>query len=321
MVLLFLNAYLQLQVIKDQLVRNNNASVINDLTNHPLTVFIPACWLKVRISSGWASLTFPTRVPVDQRAGHGGGAQTVEPPGSVMAPSQTAGRSQGQPHLHCAAAPTQQPLEQWPWADEAPDTGVTLTVPTHDPGLLWPPCRPPHHSTQRKISVNPASPGQPIKISVTGKSEGKYKIHFIFCHYDVFHFSEDYLRNKLLRSASEDGLNIPSTPEFSFDGNLTNSPGYPVLNRRSSRIVSPTSPASESSSYQGSMPGSGRSEQDSYTTHSERSFAAQKQDQQRKYFHSTAISDPVRGANRDDLEEALLRTGYFLPEYKHWTKM
>ena len=32
--------------------------------------------------------------------------------------------------------------------------------------------------------------------------------------------SEDYLRNKLLRSASEEGLNIPSTPEFSCDGNL-----------------------------------------------------------------------------------------------------
>lgn len=80
--------------------------------------------------------------------------------------------------------------------------------------------------------------------------------------------------------------------------------------------MSPTSPASESSSYQGSMPGSGRSEQDSYTTHSERSFA-DKQDQ-RKYY-TAAINDPPpgRGANRDDLEEALLRTGYFLPEYKH----
>ena len=141
-------------------------------------------------------------------------------------------------------------------------------------------------------------------------------------------FSEDYLRNKLLRSASEEGLNIPSTPEFSFDGNLSNSP-YPVLNRRGSRIVSP---ASESSSYQGSIPGSGRSEQDSYTTQSERSFTdrdrttgGQKTDP-RKYFTDGGGGGPsqgrVQGRNtaRDDLEEALLRTGlsgYFLPEYKH----
>jgi len=143
--------------------------------------------------------------------------------------------------------------------------------------------------------------------------------------------SEDYLRNKLLRSASEEGLNIPSTPEFSFDGNLSNSP-YPVLNRRGSRIVSP---ASESSSYQGSIPGSGRSEQDSYTTQSERSFTdnrdnrtagdRQKTDP-RKYFTDGGGPGPsggrVQGRNtaRDDLEEALLRTGlsgYFLPEYKH----
>ena len=58
-----------------------------------------------------------------------------------------------------------------------------------------------------------------------------------------------------------------------------------MLNRRGS-------PASESS-YQGSVPGSGRSEQDSFTTQSERSY------------------------HRTELEEALLRTGYFLPEYKH----
>ena len=96
-------------------------------------------------------------------------------------------------------------------------------------------------------------------------------------------------------------MNIPSTPEFSFDGNLSNSP-YPVLNRRSSRLVSPTSPASESSSYQGSIPGSARSEQDSYTSRSERSYHGGAD--QRKY-------------SRTELEEALLRTGYFLPEYKH----
>lgn len=125
--------------------------------------------------------------------------------------------------------------------------------------------------------------------------------------------SEDYLRNKLLRSASEEGLNIPSTPEFSFDGNLSNSP-FPVLDRRGSRIVSPTSPASESSSYQGSIPGSGRSEQDSYTTHSERSYNGNKE--QRKYF-GTGLSEGSRNSTREDLEEALLRTGYFLPEYKH----
>ena len=100
------------------------------------------------------------------------------------------------------------------------------------------------------------------------------------------------MRNKLLRSASDEGLNIPSTPEFSFDGNLSHSP-YPVLNRRGS-------PASESSSYQGSIPGSGRSEPESYTTHSERSYPG-----------------PARTNNRTELEEALLRTGYFLPEYKH----
>jgi len=134
--------------------------------------------------------------------------------------------------------------------------------------------------------------------------------------------SEDYLRNKLLRSASEDGLNIPSTPEFSFDGNLSNSP-YPVLNRRGSRIVSPASPASESSSYQGSIPGSGRSEQDSYTTHSERSeIRSYHGKQQPKYFSEGANSrDRGRStSNREELEEALLRTGlsgYFMPEYKH----
>lgn len=143
--------------------------------------------------------------------------------------------------------------------------------------------------------------------------------------------SEDYLRNKLLRSASEDGLNIPSTPEFSFDGNLSNSP-FPVLNRRASRsrLVSPQSPASESSSYQASMPGSGRSEQDSYTTHSERSYhgghaaAAAKEaaaaDRRQKYFSEGGHQGRGHGgpAGRDaELEEALLRTGYFLPEYKH----
>ena len=108
------------------------------------------------------------------------------------------------------------------------------------------------------------------------------------------------MRNKLLRSASDEGLNIPSTPEFSFDGNLSHHSPYPVLNRRGSRLVSPTSPASESSSYQGSIPGSGRSEPESYTTHSEPSYQG-----------------PARTNNRTELEEALLRTGYFLPEYKH----
>ena len=112
------------------------------------------------------------------------------------------------------------------------------------------------------------------------------------------------MRTKLLRSASDEGLNIPSTPEFSFDGNLSHSP-YPVLNRRGSRLVSPTSPASESSSYQGSIPGSGRSEPDSYTTHSERSY------------HGPGATLSSRTNNRTELEEALLRTGYFLPEYKH----
>ena len=45
-----------------------------------------------------------------------------------------------------------------------------------------------------------------------------------------------------------------------------------------------------------------RSEQDSYTTHSERSFGRDK-DQQRKYFPS--------GQNAAHME------GYFMPEYKH----
>jgi hypothetical protein len=66
-------------------------------------------------------------------------------------------------------------------------------------------------------------------------------------------FSEDYLRSKLLRSASEEGLNIPSTPEFSFDGNLEGGGAGPAYRRQSSRLVSPTSPVSESeSSYHGS---------------------------------------------------------------------
>ena len=144
---------------------------------------------------------------------------------------------------------------------------------------------------------------------------------------DVCFCSEDYLRSKLLRSASEEGLNIPSTPEFSFDGNLSNSP-YPVLNRRTgSRIVSPTSAASESSSYQASMPGSGRSEQpsDSFTTHSgrsERSYgpASQPDPESRQKYTEYRGGEP--GVQRPrpgdaELSEALLRTGYFLPEYKH----
>ena len=49
-----------------------------------------------------------------------------------------------------------------------------------------------------------------------------------------------------------------------------------------------------------------RSEQDSYTTHSERSF--NKEQQQRKYFSS--------GQENPDVEE-LIRAGYFMPEYKH----
>ena len=61
--------------------------------------------------------------------------------------------------------------------------------------------------------------------------------------------SEDYLRSKLLRSASEEGLNIPSTPEFSCDGNLSSSP-FPALERGGSRALSPASPPSETSSYQ-----------------------------------------------------------------------
>ena len=140
--------------------------------------------------------------------------------------------------------------------------------------------------------------------------------------------SEDYLRSKLLRSASEEGLNIPSTPEFSFDGNISNSP-YPVLNRRTgSRIVSPTSAASESSSYQASMPGSGRSEQhsDSFTTHSgrsERSYgpgpASQPDPESRPVYTEYRGGEPGHRPRPGDAElsEALLRTGYFLPEYKH----
>lgn len=129
--------------------------------------------------------------------------------------------------------------------------------------------------------------------------------------------SEDYLRNKLLRSASEEGLNIPSTPEFSCDGNLSSSP-FPVLDRGGSRALSPASPASETSSYQASMPGSARSEPDSYTTHSERSYPGPQQPKDRKYFSSGLPPEsPGRPSTRAELEEALLRTGYFLPEYKH----
>ena len=92
-----------------------------------------------------------------------------------------------------------------------------------------------------------------------------------------------------------------------------------MLNRRTgSRIVSPTSAASESSSYQASMPGSGRSEQDSFTTHSGRSersygpgLASAESESRHKY------REPVPRPGDAELSEALLRTGYFLPEYKH----
>jgi len=161
--------------------------------------------------------------------------------------------------------------------------------------------------TQRAGS-RPRSPGTPLYSKDLGLSEpGKAPTQ------DASD-SEDYLRNKLMRSASDEGLNIPSTPEFSFDGNLSTSP-YPVLDRRGSRVVSPTSPASESSSYQAS----GRSEQDSYTTHSERSYPGRAHvpgqvtsDGGRKYF----TSDSERARNTE-LEETLLRTGYYMPEYKH----
>ena len=84
---------------------------------------------------------------------------------------------------------------------------------------------------------------------------------------------------------------------------------------RGSRLVSPQSPASESSSYQGSIPGSGRSEPDSYThTESEQSYNGNKE--QRKYFTS-GLSEGARKSGSEELEEALLRTGYFMPEYKH----
>ena len=131
--------------------------------------------------------------------------------------------------------------------------------------------------------------------------------------------SEDYLRSKLLRSASEEGLNIPSTPEFSCDGNLSSSPFPAGLERGGSRALSPTSPASETSSYQASIPGSGRSEPDSYTTHSERSYQGGGGLKERsKYFpQGLAQESPARPSTRQELEEALLRTGYFLPEYKH----
>lgn len=126
--------------------------------------------------------------------------------------------------------------------------------------------------------------------------------------------SEDYLRSGLLQSASDEGLNIPSTPEFSFDGNLSSSP-FPQLGR----ARSPQSPASESSSYQGSIPGSGRSEQDSYThTESEQSYNGNKEP--RKYFTSgRGAEHKQQGGNSgsEELEDALLRTGYFMPEYKH----
>jgi len=133
--------------------------------------------------------------------------------------------------------------------------------------------------------------------------------------------SEDYLRSKLLRSASEEGLNIPSTPEFSCDGNLSSSP-FPALERGGSRALSPASPPSETSSYQASIPGSGRSEPDSYTTHSERSYPGPHGNgghaKERKYFGSGLPPEsPGRPSTRAELEEALLRTGYFLPEYKH----
>jgi hypothetical protein len=51
-----------------------------------------------------------------------------------------------------------------------------------------------------------------------------------------------------------------------------------------------------------------RSEQDSYTTQSERSFNREGKEEPRKYFNS-AQSNP-------DVED-LIRAGYFMPEYKH----
>lgn len=87
--------------------------------------------------------------------------------------------------------------------------------------------------------------------------------------------------------------------------------------------LSPQSPPSDESSYQGSIPGSAAPSDRSYTGGgaggSGGSGAPGATGGANLYQPSGLSSDSreSRSATGEDLEEALLRPGYYLPEYKH----
>ena len=69
--------------------------------------------------------------------------------------------------------------------------------------------------------------------------------------------------------------------------------------------------ASPAASESDSLPGS-----DSYThTESEQSYSGGKE-RPGKFF-SSGLTSGSRNSGSEELEEALLRTGFFMPEYKH----
>ena len=77
--------------------------------------------------------------------------------------------------------------------------------------------------------------------------------------YRFYHFSEDYLRAQLMRSASDEGLGGLKSDDLEDDVDSIRSPFYKP--RTPLRYpLSPQSPPSDESSYQGSIPGSAPSD-------------------------------------------------------------
>ena len=133
--------------------------------------------------------------------------------------------------------------------------------------------------------------------------------------------SEEYLRAQLMRSASDEALGVKSD-DLEDDVDSIRSPFYKP--RTPLRYpLSPQSPPSDESSYQGSIgPGSAPSDRSYNGGRGDRGGGGNGMGSIGSGSGGNRYPSAMSGDSRDsrsqeDMEEALQRAGFYLPEYKH----
>ena len=135
-------------------------------------------------------------------------------------------------------------------------------------------------------------------------------------------FSEEYLRAQLMRSASDEALGVKSD-DLEDDVDSIRSPFYKP--RTPLRYpLSPQSPPSDESSYQGSIgPGSAPSDRSYNGGRGARGGGGNGvgsigSGSGGNRYPSAMSGDSRDSRSQEDMEEALQRAGFYMPEYKHW---